>query len=123
MCIRDSPWGGNYNHNAKGCYLANFNPYLSSLSTEELKFGPSEHPESPGEDGGYFPVIVDAYFPNNNGFYNISGNASEMLAGGEQAKGGSWQDPSYYMQIDVTQGVKLPSPAVGFRIFMDVIEE
>ncbi|MEM1216432.1 MAG: SUMF1/EgtB/PvdO family nonheme iron enzyme [Bacteroidota bacterium] len=117
------PWGGPYIRNAKGCYLSNFNPHLFHEFYDRTLPMPAAGEESPGEDGGYFPVLVDAYFMNDNGFYNMAGNAAELLAGGQQAKGGSWLDPAHLMQIDTTQDVELPSPAVGFRIFMDVIEE
>jgi formylglycine-generating enzyme required for sulfatase activity len=118
------PWGGPYFRNAKGCYLSNFNPYLVSLSEEEPLFGPSaEKPESPGEDGSYFPAPVDAYFPNNFNLYNISGNVAEMTQTPNTTKGGGWLDPSYYTQIGVSQTVSLPNPNTGFRIFMEVIKE
>ncbi|MEL6971485.1 MAG: SUMF1/EgtB/PvdO family nonheme iron enzyme [Bacteroidota bacterium] len=116
------PWGGPYNQNAKGCYLSNFNPYLVSQSETEPLFGPADDPESPDEDGGYFPVVVDAYFPTAKGLYNMSGNVAEMVQEEGQTKGGGWQDPAYYTQIGVTRSVDLPSPNVGFRIVMDVIE-
>ena len=117
------PWGGFYNQNEKGCYLNNFNPYLVSLSQEEAIFGPVEDAESPGEDGGYFTVPIDSYFPNDFGLYNMSGNVAEMTDVASQTKGGGWQDPSYYTQIGVTNTAELPSANVGFRIFMTVIKE
>lgn len=118
------PWGGPYYRNAKGCYLSNFNPYLVSLSDEEPLFGPDkENPESPGEDGAYFPVNVDAFFPNNFNLYNMSGNIAEMTQAPNVTKGGGWLDPAYYMQLGVTHTEALPSPNVGFRVFMDVIKE
>lgn len=118
------PWGGPYFQNAKGCYLSNFNPYLVSLSEQEPLFGPAtENSESPGEDGAYFTAMVDAFFPNNFNLYNISGNVAEMTQTPNIVKGGGWLDPSYYTQIGVSQTVSLPSPNVGFRIFMEVIKE
>jgi len=55
------PWGGYYTRNAKGCLLANFKP------------GRGNYPE----DGGLYTVRADAYFPNDYGLYNMSGNVSE----------------------------------------------
>src|SRR6185436_10240254 len=55
------PWGAYYPRNAKGCLLANFKP------------GRGNYPE----DGGYYTVKADAYFPNQYGLYNVSGNVSE----------------------------------------------
>ncbi len=55
------PWGGYYVRNAKGCLLANFKP------------GRGNYPE----DGGQYTVKSDAYFPNDYGLYNMSGNVAE----------------------------------------------
>ena len=58
------PWGGPYIRNAKGCLLANFKP------------GRGNYPE----DGGYYTVKADAYFPNDYGLYNMAGNVSEWTS-------------------------------------------
>lgn len=106
------PWGGYYVRNAKGCLLANFKP------------GRGNYPE----DGGQYTVKADAYFPNDYGLYNMSGNVSEWTESAyvENAyrhqhdlnpdikydaedtdpdvykrkviRGGSWKDIYYYLQ-------------------------
>jgi gliding motility-associated lipoprotein GldK len=106
------PWGGYYVRNAKGCLLANFKP------------GRGNYPE----DGGFWTVKGDAYFPNDYGLYCMAGNVSEWTetAYAENAysfvhdlnpdmkydakeddpevfkrkviRGGSWKDISYYLQ-------------------------
>lgn len=106
------PWGGYYVRNAKGCLLANFKP------------GRGNYPE----DGGYYTVRADAYFPNDYGLYNMAGNVSEwtITAFAENAnsfihdqnpsitydakegdseafkrkviRGGSWKDIAYFIQ-------------------------
>jgi sulfatase modifying factor 1 len=55
------PWGGPYIVNKKGCYLANFKPNRGNYSA----------------DGGLYTVRADAYWPNDYGLYNMSGNAAE----------------------------------------------
>jgi len=55
------PWGGPYLRNSKGCFLANFKPLRGNYS----------------EDGGYYPVRVTSYFPNDYGLYCMAGNVSE----------------------------------------------
>ncbi|MBT3302470.1 MAG: SUMF1/EgtB/PvdO family nonheme iron enzyme [Bacteroidetes bacterium] len=55
------PWGGPYLRNSKGCFLANFKPLRGNYS----------------EDGGYYPVKVTSYFPNDYGLYCMAGNVSE----------------------------------------------
>lgn len=59
--IAPYPWGGYYIRNAKGCLLANFKP------------GRGNYPE----DGGFYTVKADAYFPNDYGLFNMAGNVSE----------------------------------------------
>ena len=58
------PWGGYYVRNAKGCLLANFKP------------GRGNYPE----DGGFYTVKADAYFPNDYGLFNMSGNVAEWTS-------------------------------------------
>ncbi len=60
----DYPWGGYYLRNKKGCLLANFKP------------GRGNYPE----DGGFYTVRADAYWPNDFGLYNMSGNVAEWTS-------------------------------------------
>lgn len=55
------PWGGPYTLNQKGCYLANFKPNRGDYSA----------------DGGLYTVKATAYWPNDYGLYNMSGNVAE----------------------------------------------
>lgn len=106
------PWGSYYLRNAKGCLLANFKP------------GRGNYPE----DGGMHTVKADAYFPNEYGLYNMSGNVAEWTETAYRdnarnfvhdlnpdvkydakpedpeaykrkvIRGGSWKDVGYYLQ-------------------------
>lgn len=58
------PWGGPYVINQKGCYLANFKPGRGDYSA----------------DGGLYTVKAKAYWPNDYGLYNMSGNVAEWTA-------------------------------------------
>ena len=108
------PWkGGYYVRNSKGCYLLNLN------ASEACK----GCGHNPGEDGGIFTVAVGTYFPNNAGLYNICGNVAEMCDQKGISKGGSWADPSMKCQIPANGNYTNPEPTLGFRIFMEVIEE
>ncbi|MEM6376788.1 MAG: SUMF1/EgtB/PvdO family nonheme iron enzyme [Bacteroidota bacterium] len=99
---RDSaiyPWGGYYVQNNKGCYLANFNPQ-----------------DEVNDDGGAFTVLASAYFPNDFGLYNISGNVAEMVAEEGVAMGGSWNTESYKdIRVDSESNYMDAGPTLGFR--------
>ena len=54
----------------------------------------------------------------------MSGNVSEMVIDSPVTKGGSWNDSPEFLTIASQQKFdKVPSPTVGFRVFMGVIEK
>ena len=109
------PWGGPYTRNKKGCFLANFKPLRGNYI----------------EDGGFYPVKTDSYFPNDYGLYCMAGNVAEwtntayneslydktndmnpyyhydadesepVTRTRKVIRGGSWKDVAYYCQNGV----------------------
>ncbi|GAA4301139.1 SUMF1/EgtB/PvdO family nonheme iron enzyme [Compostibacter hankyongensis] len=106
------PWGTPYLRNKKGCLLANFKPGRGDYT----------------EDGALYPVRADAYWPNDWGLYNVSGNVAEWTSSAyyedgysfamdfspdiqvnaadsaaprmkrKVVRGGSWKDIGYFLQ-------------------------
>lgn len=129
------PWGNYYLRNKKGCLLANFKP------------GRGNYPE----DGGFYTVRVDAYWPNDYGLYNMAGNVAEwtnsyfyeaasnfvhdmspdMRYDAKQSdpprmkrkvlRGGSWKDVGYYLQTS-TRTYEYQDTAKSYIGFRTVID-
>jgi len=106
------PWGGPYIRNSRGCFLGNFKPMRGTYQ----------------DDGGYYTVKANSYWPNDYGLYCMAGNVSEWTSNAydESAysfthyistdyeydakdsdppamkrkviRGGSWKDVQYYLQ-------------------------
>ncbi|BDS15124.1 formylglycine-generating enzyme family protein [Aureispira anguillae] len=111
------PWKGLFVKNRQGCFLANFN------NNNEEPCDDCKNATSPALDGAFFTTYIDAYFPNQYGLYNTIGNVAEMVQEKGVAKGGSWLHPYSISTIQAKQSYQKPRPYIGFRVFMEVIEE
>lgn len=108
------PWGGHDYRNLAGCFLSNFNSINEPCTNCETKFD--------SKDGGFFTVEADSYFSNNFHLYGMSGNVAEMIQEKGIAKGGSWEDLPSECTIQAQKKYDKPSPAIGFRVIMEIIE-
>lgn len=119
------PWGGPYTRNSKGLFLANFlrvpqgSVYRDSLGT--LQVNQNEWNLLGNQN---ITAHVKSYYPNGYGLYNMSGNVEEMVKEDGIAKGGSWNDPGYYLQIPVRNFYKKETVdgKRGFRVVMHIDE-
>ena len=142
------PWGGPFLRNSKGAFLANFFPIPESSiyfdpATNKMTAIPFDTATSRKEDGLEFTGPVDSYFPNSIGAFNFCGNAAEMIAQEGQSMGGSWNSHANKLalmakpeMIDLDQDPKAPSlriilphetyngpsPTLGFRVIMHIID-
>ncbi|MCW5912262.1 MAG: SUMF1/EgtB/PvdO family nonheme iron enzyme [Cyclobacteriaceae bacterium] len=102
--------------NHKKCYLGNF------------KADPCDCPGYKGNkpthyDGFAMMAPAKSYFPNDIGLYDVVGNVAEMINEKGKACGGSWNHSPAESTIRSVNAYTNPEAAVGFRVFMEIIEK
>jgi formylglycine-generating enzyme required for sulfatase activity len=115
----------------QGNYLANFNPKITDSenisNSESVKlhhFFFNYFTDLEDFDGFAVTAPVNSYLQNDVGFYCMSGNVAEMVSDKNITKGGSWGDDIENLQVIAIQEYDgLASPFIGFRVFMEVLEE
>lgn len=98
--------------NDKNCYLANVK------TPDEIVC-----PAGIAGDGWAITSPVGTYFANGIGLYDVIGNVAEMTDIEGIAMGGSWNHTAEESTITSVVNYTGPDTAVGFRLFMEVIEE
>lgn len=112
------PWGGPFTRNSKGMLLANY-----KIALDELKFN-----DSIAQTSTDLTAPVNAYYPNDFGLYNMSGNVAEMVYDNYLAKlpgtaGGAWRSTAEEIKIlapDPYPNVVDANPCIGFRVVMTI---
>lgn len=122
-------WGGPFVRNSKGQILANFKymPQGSLKQQDSATFSKQPIEITTGDNSFVITTPGISYWPNSYDLYNMCGNVAEMLDKPGASIGGSWNTVAYYMRLDVDadpyKGWEKPSPYIGFRPIMEVIEE
>jgi formylglycine-generating enzyme required for sulfatase activity len=74
-------------------------------------------------DAADITAPVDAYKPNAFGIYNACGNVAEMISQKGIACGGGWKSLGGDIRIDSRVSFARSASDIGFRYFMEIIEE
>ncbi|MEJ7646781.1 MAG: SUMF1/EgtB/PvdO family nonheme iron enzyme [Chryseolinea sp.] len=112
------PWYGSYYYrrspqNHKNCFLGNF----------KVEYVDRPCPaNNPYYDGWSMMGRTASYFPNNMGLYDVVGNVAEMIDEIGKACGGSWDHLPSESTIHSVSRYQRPGAAVGFRVFMEVVD-
>lgn len=124
-------WGGPSINNAKGQPLCNYRHVGDQSIRAGKEPGSYEVVQPIGDpmgvaghltDNADITAPVNAYWPNAFGLYNMNGNVAELLAEPGQAAGGSWASPGFDVRNCSVMPVDGPSPFVGFRTLVQVVE-
>ena len=98
--------------NEYGCHLANIKTSEDIVCPAGLK-----------GDGFTLMSPVGTYFGNYMGFYDVIGNVAEMINEPGKAMGGSWNHTAEQSTITSVSEYENSDITVGFRLFMEVIQE
>lgn len=108
------PWKENTFVNSKGQILANFKRGNGDTTGVAAFLNDNADVTAP----------VKSYWPNAFGLYNMAGNVAEMTASNNIVKGGSWKNTAENLIITNAQKYDgSPKANIGFRCFMQILEE
>jgi len=104
--------------NQFGCYLGNFKaPDKGACPGINKKF------KGVSADGWSMTSPVQSYFPNDLGLSDMVGNVAEMTLEKGKACGGSWNHTPEESTMRSINAYAKPDAAIGFRVFMEIIEK
>lgn len=113
------PWKENSIRNKKGEYIANFCPkkadpyyFMEEIEIKDLK----NFTDLTDYDGFGVLAPINSFDANSKGFFNLAGNAAEMLDDRIYSKGGSWASTQEKLEVGSMEFAVLPSPFVGVRL-------
>lgn len=98
--------------NKHDCYLANVKTNTDIVCPAGIK-----------GDGWALTAPLGSYFANGMGLYDVVGNIAEMTNEPGIAMGGSWNHSVEESNITSENSYDVSDISVGFRLFMEVVEE
>lgn len=111
------PWWPVFNY--RETVQNRFNCYLGNFKVPDAVVCPAGMPG----DGWMMTASVGSYFANGMGLYDVVGNVAEMTNEKGKACGGSWNHTPEESTIKSINPYDGPDHSVGFRVFMEVINE
>jgi formylglycine-generating enzyme required for sulfatase activity len=115
--MQDCKWQGNFRGIGDECLK--YDTIKKQIIVDRNAYGIA------GElnDAADITAPVDAYKPNAFGIYNTCGNVAEMISEKDIACGGGWKSLGGDIRIDSRIRFAKSASDIGFRYFMEVIEE
>jgi formylglycine-generating enzyme required for sulfatase activity len=122
------PWWGAYHYRKKAqnhlnYFLGNFKEPVTYKPCLPPNGAPKGFKCPPFGDGWSRMSQTANYFPNNIGLYDVVGNVAEMIDERGKACGGSWNSYPQNATIWTVDTYTKASGTIGFRVFMEVVEE
>lgn len=112
-------WEGNSLRNNKGQKLYNFKTIDDTQITFNFKTNQYEIKKNKNNT---ILSPANSFFSNSLGLYNVCGNAAEMISEKGISMGGSFNDTGYDVRVISEKNYTSPSPLIGFRVLMEIIE-
>lgn len=120
-------WGGYYLRDGTGRFRCNFRRIGNENITTDTITGKYVIIESWRENfSGYTAGItspVSCYSPNSYGMYNVCGNVAEMIKEQGICMGGGWKSPGFDVRVTSEATYEKSADWIGFRYFIDIVEE
>lgn len=120
-------WGGPFLRNKQGAYLANFLAFGAANITRDPKSGEFKVVADHMDRASYADhtdvlAPAESYFTSEFGFYNLNGNAAEMVSDEDIVVGGDWKSPGYDVRIESKRPYIGAESTVGFRVVATYLE-
>jgi formylglycine-generating enzyme len=115
--MKDGLWAGNFHR------IRNEGVKYDSIKKEFVVDKSHKAKNFEYEDAADITAPIDAYKPNGLGIFNACGNVAEMISEKGIACGGGWRSHEGDIRIDSRMHYTKSASDIGFRYFMEIVEE